>query len=129
MYASNGCSLADVDLVVHAAGPFQQAGRCTVLEAAIHTKVRRGNYQMLFCCCYLQWRSCHSILSLMQLTESKCCSNDAYHVLQTAYIDVCDDTSYAFRAKSLCKEAVKANVSAITTAGIYPGVSNGSYVE
>lgn len=73
-------ALKEVDLVVHAAGPFQQAGRCTVLEAAIHTK--------------------------------------------TAYIDVCDDTSYAFRAKSLCKEAMKANVSAITTAGIYPGVSN-----
>jgi saccharopine dehydrogenase-like NADP-dependent oxidoreductase len=33
-------SLRDVDLVVHAAGPFQQAPRCTVLEAAIKTKVR-----------------------------------------------------------------------------------------
>lgn len=44
---------------------------------------------------------------------------------QTAYIDVCDDTSYAFRAKSLQTEAVTANVPAITTAGIYPGVSNG----
>lgn len=44
---------------------------------------------------------------------------------QTAYIDVCDDTTYAFRAKSLEAEAVAANVPAITTAGIYPGVSNG----
>lgn len=31
---------ADVDLVVHTAGPFQQAEKCTVLEAAIRTKVR-----------------------------------------------------------------------------------------
>lgn len=30
---------ADVDLVVHAAGPFQQAEKCNVLEAAINTKV------------------------------------------------------------------------------------------
>lgn len=34
------CMNADVDLVVHAAGPFQQAPKCTVLEAAIKTKVR-----------------------------------------------------------------------------------------
>ena len=47
---------------------------------------------------------------------------------QTAYIDVCDDTSYAFRAKSLQAEALAANVPAITTAGIYPGVSNGGYI-
>ncbi|XP_010500613.1 PREDICTED: uncharacterized protein LOC104777975 isoform X2 [Camelina sativa] len=73
-------TLRDVDLVVHAAGPFQQAPRCTVLEAAIKTK--------------------------------------------TAYVDVCDDTSYAFRAKSLQAEAIAANIPALTTAGIYPGVSN-----
>lgn len=35
---------ADVDLVVHAAGPFQQAAKCTVLEAAIETKVRKGKH-------------------------------------------------------------------------------------
>ncbi|OVA08050.1 Saccharopine dehydrogenase / Homospermidine synthase [Macleaya cordata] len=73
-------SLNDVDLLVHAAGPFQQTEKCTVLEAAIST--------------------------------------------QTAYLDVCDDTSYAFRAKSLHQKAVAANIPAITTAGIYPGVSN-----
>lgn len=33
-------SFAEVDLVVHAAGPFQGADKCTVLEAAISTKVR-----------------------------------------------------------------------------------------
>ncbi|XP_057954434.1 uncharacterized protein LOC131148615 [Malania oleifera] len=73
-------ALNDVDLVIHAAGPFQQAGKCTVLEAAIHTK--------------------------------------------TAYIDVCDDTSYAWCAKSFHDEALAANIPAVTTCGIYPGVSN-----
>ncbi|RVX20420.1 hypothetical protein CK203_004593 [Vitis vinifera] len=75
-----GCSFADVDLVIHTAGPFQQAEKCTVLEAAIETK--------------------------------------------TAYVDVCDDTTYAWRAKSLLEKALSANVPAITTGGIYPGVSN-----
>ncbi|XP_058226885.1 uncharacterized protein LOC131335326 isoform X4 [Rhododendron vialii] len=70
----------DVDLVVHSAGPFQQAEKCTVLEVAIQTK--------------------------------------------TAYMDVCDDTSYAFRAKSYMSKALAANIPAITTGGIYPGVSN-----
>lgn len=32
-----------MDLVVHTAGPFQQAEKCSVLEAAIETKVRKGN--------------------------------------------------------------------------------------
>ncbi|KAI4386236.1 hypothetical protein MLD38_004184 [Melastoma candidum] len=73
-------ALDGVDMVVHTAGPFQQAKSCNVLEAAISTK--------------------------------------------TAYLDVCDDTEYAFRAKSLCNKAAEANVAAITTAGIYPGVSN-----
>ncbi|XWS73595.1 hypothetical protein CRYUN_Cryun02cG0142400 [Craigia yunnanensis] len=43
---------------------------------------------------------------------------------KTAYLDVCDDTSYAFRAKSFKDRAVDANIPAITTGGIYPGVSN-----
>ncbi|KAJ4839606.1 hypothetical protein Tsubulata_029633 [Turnera subulata] len=73
-------ALRDVDLVVHAAGPFQQTEKCTVLEAAIETK--------------------------------------------TAYIDVCDDTNYAMRAKSFKDRALAANIPAITTGGIYPGVSN-----
>ncbi|KAF8395795.1 hypothetical protein HHK36_019749 [Tetracentron sinense] len=73
-------ALNDVDLVVHTAGPFQQAEKCTVLEAAIYTK--------------------------------------------TAYVDVCDDTSYSRRAKSFHSKAVAANIPAIITGGIYPGVSN-----
>ncbi|KAH6765914.1 Saccharopine dehydrogenase [Perilla frutescens var. hirtella] len=73
-------ALKGVDLVVHTAGPFQQAEKCTVLEAAIQNKI--------------------------------------------AYLDVCDDTSYAQRAKSYMNRAMDANVPAITTGGIYPGVSN-----
>ncbi|KAG8388969.1 hypothetical protein BUALT_Bualt02G0180500 [Buddleja alternifolia] len=73
-------ALKDVDLVVHTAGSFQHADKCTVLEAAIQNK--------------------------------------------TAYLDVCDDTSYAWRAKSYMKKAVDANIPAITTGGICPGVSN-----
>ncbi|KAJ0714388.1 putative carboxynorspermidine synthase [Helianthus annuus] len=73
-------ALNDVDLVVHAAGPFQQTENCRVLEAAIRAK--------------------------------------------TAYLDVCDDTNYALRAKSFMNEALAAKVPAITTGGIYPGVSN-----
>ncbi|KAL2540927.1 Saccharopine dehydrogenase [Abeliophyllum distichum] len=73
-------TLNSVDLVVHAAGPFQQAEKCTVLEAAVQTK--------------------------------------------TAYIDVCDDMSYSRRAKSYMNKALDAAIPAITTGGIYPGVSN-----
>ncbi|PIN12576.1 UDP-N-acetylglucosamine 4,6-dehydratase (inverting) [Handroanthus impetiginosus] len=70
-------ALQGVDLVVHTAGPFLQAEKCSVLEAAIQNK--------------------------------------------TAYLDVCDDTSYAQRAKSYMKRALDANVPAITTGGICPG--------
>ncbi|KAL5205801.1 hypothetical protein ABZP36_034010 [Zizania latifolia] len=73
-------ALQGVDLVVHAAGPFQRENECTVLQAAIATK--------------------------------------------TAYIDVCDDTDYSWRAKSFHEQAKACGVPAITTAGIYPGVSN-----
>ncbi|XP_074568850.1 uncharacterized protein LOC141825364 [Curcuma longa] len=73
-------TLEEAKLVVHAAGPFQQAQKCTVLEAAISTK--------------------------------------------TAYLDVCDDTNYAQRAKSFHSKALAAGIPAVTTGGIYPGVSN-----
>ena len=45
-----------------------------------------------------------------------------------AYIDVCDDTTYAWRAKSHKTRAVAAIIPAITTAGIYPGVNNGAVI-
>ena len=40
------------------------------------------------------------------------------------YLDVCDDAEYAQRARKLSEEAKAAGVPAITSAGIYPGVSN-----
>ena len=51
-----------------------------------------------------------------------------YIYLQVAYIDVCDDHDYARCLKGLHEKAKNANVSAITTAGIYPGISNGYYL-
>ena len=44
---------------------------------------------------------------------------------QTAYIDVCDDMDYSWRAKAFHEEAKAQGVPAITTAGINPGRSNG----
>jgi hypothetical protein len=40
------------------------------------------------------------------------------------YLDVCDDTDYSQRAKALSAKAAAAGLPAITSAGIYPGVSN-----
>ena len=40
------------------------------------------------------------------------------------YLDVCDDASYATRAKSMHAEAIAAGVPCVVTGGIYPGVSN-----
>ncbi|KAG8388970.1 hypothetical protein BUALT_Bualt02G0180600 [Buddleja alternifolia] len=58
-----------------------------------------------------------------QQTE-KCTVLEAAIQNKTAYLDVCDDTSYAQRAKSYMNKARDANIPAITTGGIYPGVSN-----
>jgi len=40
------------------------------------------------------------------------------------YLDVCDDTAYSKMARGMADEAAAAGVPAITTAGIFPGVSN-----
>ena len=45
-----------------------------------------------------------------------------------AYINICDDTTYAWCAKSHKTRAVAAIIPAITTAGIYPGVNNGAVI-
>lgn len=42
----------------------------------------------------------------------------------TPYIDVCDDQDHSVMTKGLHHQAVKAGVPCITTAGIYPGISN-----
>ncbi|XP_062202958.1 uncharacterized protein LOC133905241 [Phragmites australis] len=56
--------------------------------------------------------------------QEKCTVLEAAISTKTAYIDVCDDTDYSWRAKSFHEQAKAAGVPAITTAGIYPGVSN-----
>ncbi|KAL3653344.1 hypothetical protein CASFOL_003025 [Castilleja foliolosa] len=56
--------------------------------------------------------------------SEKCTVLEAAIQNKTAYLDVCDDTSYSSRAKSYMNRAKDANVPAITTGGIYPGVSN-----
>ena len=43
---------------------------------------------------------------------------------RVAYMDVCDDADYSQRARGYHQQAVDAGVPAITTAGIYPGISN-----
>ncbi|XVF47322.1 hypothetical protein PTKIN_Ptkin03bG0100100 [Pterospermum kingtungense] len=48
---------------------------------------------------------------------------------KTAYLDVCNDTSYAFRAKSFKDKVVDANIPAITIGGIYLRVSNVMAIE
>lgn len=42
----------------------------------------------------------------------------------TPYVDVCDDQDYSVMTKGLHEQAIQAGVPCITTAGIYPGVSN-----
>ncbi|XP_022152949.1 uncharacterized protein LOC111020567 isoform X2 [Momordica charantia] len=54
----------------------------------------------------------------------KCTVLEASIDTKTAYVDVCDDTNYSWNAKALKNKAIDANIPAITTAGIYPGVSN-----
>ncbi|EIE27591.1 saccharopine dehydrogenase-like protein [Coccomyxa subellipsoidea C-169] len=43
---------------------------------------------------------------------------------RTPYMDICDDADYSQRARGYHERAQAAGVPAITTAGIYPGVSN-----
>ncbi|XBI79999.1 hypothetical protein VPH35_089281 [Triticum aestivum] len=56
--------------------------------------------------------------------EAECTVLRAAISTKTAYIDVCDDMDYSWRAKAFHEEAKAQGVPAITTAGIYPGVSN-----
>ncbi|KAL4424432.1 hypothetical protein ABPG77_006370 [Micractinium sp. CCAP 211/92] len=56
--------------------------------------------------------------------RSDCAVLEAAIAAGVPYMDVCDDTEYSQRAKELHAKAQAAGVPAITTAGIYPGVSN-----
>eukprot|EP00873_Tetraselmis_striata_P024375 jgi/Tetstr1/444639/TSEL_032487.t1 len=77
---SLAAAMDGIDLVVHAAGPFQRKEDLLVLETCLETK--------------------------------------------TPYMDICDDSDYSRKVKAQHEAAVAAGVPAITTAGIYPGVSN-----
>ncbi|KAL6906056.1 hypothetical protein ACP4OV_003657 [Aristida adscensionis] len=55
--------------------------------------------------------------------EEKCAVLEAA-ISTKHHIDVCNDTVYLSRAKSLHERAKATALPAITTAGIYPGVSN-----
>ncbi|KAK8953794.1 hypothetical protein KSP39_PZI002307 [Platanthera zijinensis] len=56
--------------------------------------------------------------------EEKCNVLEAAISTKTAYLDICDDTNYAWKAKGFHEKALSACVPALTTCGIYPGVSN-----
>ncbi|XP_057790200.1 uncharacterized protein LOC131007076 [Salvia miltiorrhiza] len=56
--------------------------------------------------------------------SEKCTVLEAAIQNKVAYLDVCDDSSYSQRAKSYMNRALDANIPAVTTGGIYPGVSN-----
>uniref|UniRef100_A0A0E0RDF5 Uncharacterized protein n=1 Tax=Oryza rufipogon TaxID=4529 RepID=A0A0E0RDF5_ORYRU len=53
--------------------------------------------------------------------ENECTVLQAAIATKTAYIDVCDDTDYSWRAKGFHEQAKDCGIPAITTAGIYPG--------
>lgn len=138
---------------MHAAGPFQRATKCTVLEAAIATKVVTSSQYLGIIGSLFQWfplvlRSFVDVCigfenryilfflytALLHLCDAIlfCCLLYCTHrwpglVVQTAYIDVCDDSDYSKLAKAYHQQALTAGVPAITTAGIYPGVSNSTF--
>ena len=56
--------------------------------------------------------------------KERCAVLEAALAARVAYMDVCDDADYSQRARGYHQQAVDAGVPAITTAGIYPGVSN-----
>ncbi|MQL93419.1 hypothetical protein Taro_026068, partial [Colocasia esculenta] len=158
-------ALNGVDLVVHAAGPFQQEEKCNVLETAIATKdvvspdltygIDNGAKSQevekkvlwsvrIASACREVGRlspgilpgmtpfdgqgealaSCAMLLALNGGTEMSLGPRVGLAQGPITYVDVCDDTDYAWRAKTFHNKAVDAGVPAITTAGIYPGVSN-----
>jgi saccharopine dehydrogenase-like NADP-dependent oxidoreductase len=56
--------------------------------------------------------------------QPRCTVLEAAIDARCAYMDVCDDTTYAQRAKSYSAAAAAAGVRAVVCAGLYPGVSN-----
>jgi len=56
--------------------------------------------------------------------KERCAVLEAALAARVAYMDVCDDADYSQRARGYHQQAVDSGVPAITTAGIYPGISN-----
>ncbi|KAK9827368.1 hypothetical protein WJX81_002139 [Elliptochloris bilobata] len=56
--------------------------------------------------------------------KERCAVLEAAIAARVAYMDICDDADYSQRARRYHQQALDAGVPAITTAGIYPGVSN-----
>ena len=56
--------------------------------------------------------------------QSSCAVLEAAIAARVPYVDVCDDTEYAQRAKALHSRAEAAGVRALVCAGMFPGVSN-----
>ena len=56
--------------------------------------------------------------------QPRCAVLEAAVAARVPYLDVCDDTEYAQRAKALQGEAAAAGIRAVTCGGMFPGVSN-----
>lgn len=56
--------------------------------------------------------------------QPRCAVLEAAIAARVPYLDVCDDTAYAQRAKGLQGAAAAAGIRAVTCGGMFPGVSN-----
>lgn len=56
--------------------------------------------------------------------QPRCAVLEAAIAARVPYLDVCDDTEYAQRAKAMQGAAAAAGIRAVTCGGMFPGVSN-----
>jgi len=56
--------------------------------------------------------------------QPRCAVLEAAIAARVPYLDVCDDTAYAQRAKGMHGAAAAAGIRAVTCGGMFPGVSN-----
>ena len=56
--------------------------------------------------------------------QPRCAVLEAAVAARVPYLDVCDDTEYAQRAKAMQGAAAAAGIRAVTCGGMFPGVSN-----
>lgn len=93
------------------------------LQGLAFTKVNRNDLQSIMSAV----KDCDLVLHCAGPFQRKneCLVLEAAIQAKKPYIDVCDDNDYAARAKADYHEKAKAaGVPAITSGGIYPGVSN-----